>query len=90
MLYANFYMVRHYVNMSIKQNMGELFLKHYRLECGTPDRLQTRSSPGCVKPKAMKLVFIASLLRTQHLGVRKQTDWFKIRIMCPSGATYLP
>ena len=39
MLYAIFYMVRHYVNMSIKQNVGELFIKHHRLECGTPDRL---------------------------------------------------
>jgi hypothetical protein len=39
MLYAIFYMVRHYVNMSITQDMGELFIKHYCLECGTPDRL---------------------------------------------------
>jgi hypothetical protein len=52
--------------MSKIHEMGELFLMHSRLECGTPDRLLTNSSLGLVKSKAMKLVIIASLLRTQH------------------------
>ena len=37
----------------------------------------------------IKLVFAASPLSTQHEGVRAKTGWLGIRIMCPSGATYL-
>ena len=46
--------------------------------------------PGRVKPKTMKLVFVAFLQSTQHLGERTKTSWLGIRKMCPSGATYLP
>ena len=45
---------------------------------------------GRVKPNTIKLVFVASLLSTQHLGERAKTGWFGINIMCPSGATCLP
>jgi hypothetical protein len=37
----------------------------------------------------LKLVFVASLLSTQHKGERAKTGWLGIRIMCPSGATCL-
>jgi hypothetical protein len=37
--------------------------------------------PGRVKPKTIKLEFAAS---------PPKTDWFRIRIMCPSGAICLP
>jgi hypothetical protein len=39
------------------------------------------------EPKTIKLVFVASPLRTQHKGERTKTGWFGIRIMCPSGAS---
>jgi hypothetical protein len=42
-----------------------------------------------VKPKTIKLVFVASLLSTQHEGERAKTDWAGIRIMRPCGATCL-
>jgi len=45
------------------------------------------SSPDRVKPKAMKLVFVASPLSTQHSGERAKTGWLGIRIMCQSGTT---
>ena len=39
----------------------------------------------------MKLVFIASWLKKVNIKEsEKKTDWFNIRRMCPSGATYLP
>ena len=47
------------------------------------------SSPDRVKSKTIKLVFVASLLSTQHLGERAKTGWFGIRIMYPSGVTCL-
>jgi hypothetical protein len=47
------------------------------------------SNPDWFKPKTMKLVFVASLLSTQHWGERAKTGWLGIRIMCPSGATCL-
>jgi hypothetical protein len=49
------------------------------------------SSPDRVKPKTIKLVSVASVLRTQHLGERAKTGWLGIRIMShgPSGATCL-
>ena len=47
------------------------------------------SIPDRVKSKTIKLVFVASPLSTQHEGERAQTDVHGIRIMCPSGATYL-
>ena len=34
-----------------------------------------------VKPKTIKLVFVASPLSTQHSGVRANTGWLGIRIM---------
>jgi hypothetical protein len=45
---------------------------------------------GRVKPKNMKLVFVASQLNTQHKGERAKTGWLGIRIMRPSEATRLP
>jgi len=50
----------------------------------------TGSSPGRVKPKIMKLVFVASLLSTRREQERAKTGWLGIRIMHPSGVTYLP
>jgi hypothetical protein len=47
------------------------------------------SSPDRVKPKTIKLVFVASPLSTQHLGERANTGRLGIWIMCPSGATCL-
>jgi hypothetical protein len=44
---------------------------------------------GSVKPKTIKLVFVASPLSTQQLGVRAKTGWLEIKIMCPSGMTCL-
>ena len=41
------------------------------------------------KPKTIKLVFVASLLSTQHYGERAKTGWLGIRIMYQSGATCL-
>ena len=48
------------------------------------------SSAGQIKPKTIKLVFVASPLSTQHSGERAKTDWLRIRIMYLSGALYLP
>ena len=50
------------------------------------------SSPGPVKPKTIKFVFVASplIMSMQHKGERAKTCWFGIKIMCPSGATCLP
>ena len=42
-----------------------------------------------VKPKTIKLVFVASPLSTQHLGERAKTGWFGIMIVCPSRTTCL-
>ena len=47
-------------------------------------------SPDRVKPKTIKLVFVASLLSLQNSGERAKTGWLGIRIMCPSGVTCLP
>jgi hypothetical protein len=44
------------------------------------------SSTGRVKPKTIKLVFVASPLSRQHYGERTNNGWLGIRIMCPSGA----
>jgi hypothetical protein len=33
------------------------------------------SSPGEVKPKTIKQVFVASLLRIHHLGARAKNGW---------------
>jgi hypothetical protein len=47
-------------------------------------------SPGRVKPKTIKLIFVAYPLNTQHLVViANKTDRFGISIMCPSGMTFL-
>ena len=48
------------------------------------------SSPGRVKPKTMKLIYVGSSLSTQHYGERAKTGWLGIRIMCPSGTICLP
>jgi hypothetical protein len=48
------------------------------------------SSPGRVKPRTIKLVFVASPLRTQHYGKRAKIGWLGIRIMCPNIVTFLP
>ena len=51
------------------------------IECGFEPRLsQTNQS---------KLTLAASPLGRQHYWVRTKTGWLKIRMMCPSGATYL-
>jgi hypothetical protein len=42
-----------------------------------------------VKPKTIKLVFVASLLSTQHKGERAKTASLGIRMMYPSGTTCL-
>jgi hypothetical protein len=49
----------------------------------------TGSSPGQVKPKIMKLVFVASQLSTQREQERAKTGWLGIRIMHPRRVTYL-
>jgi hypothetical protein len=47
--------------------------------------------PCLVKPKTIKLVFVASLLSTQPSVVRANTARFGIRSVCQSGAkTKLP
>ena len=46
-------------------------------------------SPGQVKSKTIKLVFVASPLSMQPKGERAKTGWLRIRIMCQSGATCL-
>ena len=48
------------------------------------------SSSNWVKPKTITLVFVASLLSSQHYGERVKTGWLGIRIMCLNGATCLP
>ena len=45
--------------------------------------------PGWVKPKTIKLVFVASPLSMQHKGERAKTVWLEIRIMCLTGTTCL-
>ena len=40
--------------------------------------------------KTVKFVIFVSPLITHNFGVRTKTGWLEIRIMCPSGATYLP
>ena len=48
------------------------------------------SSTGRVKPKTIKLAFVACPVGTQQTGERAKTVWLEIRIMCPSGAKCLP
>ena len=43
-----------------------------------------RFIPSLVKPKTIKLVFVASPPSRQHYGVRAKTRWLRIQIMCPS------
>ena len=47
------------------------------------------SSPNRVKLKAIKLVFVASPLSTQHLSRKSKDWWLGMRIVCLSGATSL-
>ena len=46
--------------------------------------------PRSGQTKDYKLVCVASPLSTQHSGKRATTGWPGIRIMFPSGVTYLP
>ena len=41
------------------------------------------SSPSRVKPKTIKLIFVASPLSMQQLGERTKTGWVGIRICVP-------
>jgi len=51
-----------------------------RLECG---RSWVRAQVG-VKPNTIKIVFVASLLKTEHYAVKAKTgNWLRIKIMCP-------
>jgi hypothetical protein len=43
-----------------------------------------------VKPKTIRLVFVASTLSTQHYGERGKIGWLGIRITCPNRVTFLP
>ena len=45
--------------------------------------------PDWIKQKTITLVFVASLLSTQHYGQRAKTGWLGIRIICQSGAPCL-
>ena len=49
-------------------------------------------SLGQVKPKTIKLIFVASSTSMHHLGVSacKKNIWLEIRIMCISGVICLP
>ena len=47
------------------------------------------SNPDGIKLKTMELVFDASPLSKQNLGVRSNTDWFGIATVYPTGRTYL-
>jgi hypothetical protein len=48
--------------------------------------------PNRVKPKTIKLVFVASPLSRQQSEKceRAKTGWLEIRIICPNGATCPP
>jgi len=39
-------------------------------------------SPDRIKPKTIKLVFVAFPLSTKHLGENANTGWLGIGIMC--------
>ena len=58
----------------------------------------TSSAIGRFKPKTTKLICVASPPSTQHLLLlhqahrikeKEQSVWLRIRLMCPSGATWL-
>ena len=58
----------------------------------------TSSAIGRIKPKTTKLIFVTSPSSTQHLLLlhqahrikeKGQSGWLRIRLMCPSGATWL-
>jgi hypothetical protein len=38
--------------------------------------------PGRVKPKTIELVFVTFPINTNLYGIREQTGWLGIRIMC--------
>ena len=54
-----------------------------RLECGR----SWMGAPDRVKPKTLKIVCVASPLSIKEK--KSKAGWFRIRIMCPSGATCL-
>ena len=47
-------------------------------------------NPFQIKPKTLKLVFAASPLSAQHLGVRAKTGWPRVRIMYVIKVACLP
>ena len=47
-------------------------------------------SPGRLKPKTMKFIFVASPQSAQHWGERVKTVRIGIGIMCPSGGKWIP
>ena len=58
----------------------------------------TSSAIGQIKPKTTTFVFVASPPSTHHLLLlhqahiikeKGQSGWLRIRLMCPSGATWL-
>ena len=42
-----------------------------------------------MKPKTIKLIFVASPLSRQHYGERAKTGWLGIRIMCVRVGQYV-
>ena len=45
--------------------------------------------PRSGQTKGYEMMFVSPLLNMEHQGERTKTGWLGIRIMCPSGATYL-
>jgi hypothetical protein len=45
--------------------------------------------PRRIKPKTIKLIFVASPLSTPHYGERAKIGWLGIRIMYPNGVIFL-
>jgi hypothetical protein len=45
--------------------------------------------PGCVNPRTWNWYLLLLWLSMQHKGQRAKIDWLWIRIICPSGATYI-
>jgi hypothetical protein len=46
--------------------------------------------PRSVKPKIINLIFAATPLSMQHWGIRGNTSWLGINIMCQRGASNVP
>ena len=67
----------------VRKSYRGVIVDRARLECSRLCGL----SPGRMKSKTIKLVFVASPLSMYHQSVRAMTAWFGIRIMCLSGVT---